>query len=69
MCYKIEQKVSPTGAAFAFTKFESEVAQSCRTLCDPMDCSLQDSSIHGIFQAKVLFTVPNNNKHLVFGLL
>ena len=31
----------------------SEVAQSCPTLCDPMDCSLQGSSIHGIFQARV----------------
>ena len=33
---------------------ESEVAQSCLTLSDPMDCSLLGSSIHGIFQAKVL---------------
>ena len=33
---------------------ESKVAQSCLTLCDPMDCSLPGSSIHGIFQAKVL---------------
>ena len=32
----------------------SEVAQSCLTLCDPMDCSLQCFSIHGIFQARVL---------------
>ena len=32
----------------------SEVAQSCPTLCDPMDCSLPDSSIHGIFQARIL---------------
>ena len=32
----------------------SEVAQSCPTLCDPMDCSLPCSSIHGIFQARVL---------------
>ena len=32
----------------------SEVAQSCSTLCDLMDCSLQCSSIHGIFQARVL---------------
>ena len=31
-----------------------EVAQSCPTLCDPMDCSLPGSSIHGIFQAVVL---------------
>ena len=35
-------------------KSESEVAQSCPTLCDPMNCSLSGSSIHGIFQAKVL---------------
>ena len=33
---------------------ESEVAQSCQTLSDPMDCSLPGSSIHGIFQARVL---------------
>ena len=33
---------------------ESEVAQSCLTLSDPMDCSLPGSSIHGIFQATVL---------------
>ena len=33
---------------------ESEVAQSCPTLCDPMDYSLSGSSIHGIFQARVL---------------
>ena len=35
-------------------KIESEVAQSCPTLCDPMDCSLPGSSIHGIFQARVV---------------
>ena len=35
-------------------KIESEVAQSCLTLRNPMDCSLPGSSIHGIFQAKVL---------------
>ena len=35
-------------------KSESEVAQSCPTLSDPMDCSLPSSSIHGIFQARVL---------------
>ena len=33
---------------------ESEVAQSCPTLCNPMGCSLPCSSVHGIFQAKVL---------------
>ena len=35
-------------------KSESEVAQLCPTLSDPMDCSLPGSSVHGIFQAKVL---------------
>ena len=35
-------------------KSESEVAQSCPTLSDPMDCSLPGSSAHGIFQARVL---------------
>ena len=35
-------------------KSESEVAQSCSTLCDPMDCSPLGSSVHGIFQARVL---------------
>ena len=35
-------------------KSESEVAQSCPTLCDPMDCSPPGSSIHGMFQARVL---------------
>ena len=35
-------------------KSESEVPQSCLTLSDPMDCSPPGSSIHGIFQARVL---------------
>ena len=35
-------------------KSKSEVAQSCLTLSDPMDCSLPGSSVHGIFQARVL---------------
>ena len=33
---------------------ESEVTQSCPTLCDPMDCSLPGLSVHGIFQAIIL---------------
>ena len=37
-----------------YIQSESEVAQSCLNLCDPMDCSLPGSSIHGIFQARVL---------------
>ena len=35
-------------------KSESEVAQLCLTLSDPMDCSLPGSSVHGVFQARVL---------------
>ena len=37
-----------------FKESESEVSQSCLTLCDPMDCSPPGSSIHEIFQARVL---------------
>ena len=50
-------------------KSESEVAQSCPTLSDPMDCSLPGSSIHGIFQARVLewgaiaFSEWNSSSH------
>ena len=46
-------------------KNEREVAQSCPTLIDPVDCSLGGSSAHGIFQARVLewgaiaFSVPS----------
>ena len=36
------------------SSLKSEVAQSCPTLCDPIDCSLPGSSVHGIFQARVL---------------
>ena len=36
---------------------ESEVAQSCPTLCDPMDCSPPGSSVHGILQARILVWV------------
>ena len=45
-CYFLLQRIK--------VKSESEVAQSCLTLLDPMDCSLPGSSVHGIFQARVL---------------
>ena len=45
-------------------KKESEVAQSCPTLCDPMDCSILRSSIHGIFQARVLEWGAKEKSHL-----
>ena len=37
---------------------QSEVAQSCPTLCDPTDCSLPGSSVHAIFKARVLEWLP-----------
>ena len=43
-----------SGLPFPSPMRESEVAQSCPTLSDPMDCSLPGSSVHGIFQARVL---------------
>ena len=51
-------------------KSESEVAQSCPTLSDPMDCSLPGSSIHGISQARVLewvaiaFSCDQHRQHI-----
>ena len=38
----------------AHTHTHTQVAQSCPTLCDPMDCSPPGSSVHGIFQAWIL---------------
>jgi len=43
-----------SGLPFPSPMHESEVAQSYPSLSDPMDCSLPGSSIHGIFQARVL---------------
>ena len=43
-----------SGLLFPSPMRESEVAQSCQTLSDPMDCSPPGSSVHGIFQARVL---------------
>ena len=48
-------------------KSQSEVAQSCLTLRDPMDCSQPGSSIHGIFQARVLEwgAIAFSNEHVL----
>ena len=50
-------------------KSESEVAQSCPTLSDLMDCSLPGSSVHGIFQARVLEwgAIAFSGAHAKFG--
>ena len=57
----IKQKCYPSGAVKLFWHWlhekeveVSKVAQSCPTLCDPKDCCLPGSSVHGIFQARVL---------------
>ena len=51
-------------------KSESEVAQWCQTLSDPMDCSLPGSSVHGIFQARVLEwgAIAFSDMHITFSL-
>ena len=52
---------------------ESEVAQSCPTLCDPVDCSPSGSSVHGIFQARIVEWVviffschPSKKMYLIY---
>ena len=47
------KKVGETTRLFRYES-ESEITQSCPTLCDPMDCSLPGFSIHGILQARIL---------------
>ena len=47
-------KIKASGPITSWQMFESEVTQSCLTLCDPVDCSPPCSSVHGIFQARVL---------------
>ena len=37
-----------------YMHMHAELLQSCLILCNPMDCSLSDSSVHGIFQAGIL---------------
>ena len=55
LCMKFSQPAFKCRVPYdSESESESEVAQSCLTLCDPMDCSRPGSSIHGIFQARVL---------------
>jgi len=64
LCHPWDSPGKNTGVGCHFllqctkVKRESEVAQSCRTLSDLMDSSLPGSSVHGIFQARVLEWVP-----------
>ena len=56
----------PKGNSFTSRSPWSEVAQSCPTLCDPEDCSLPDSSIHGILQQEYWSGLPWSNPHWFF---
>jgi len=63
-------KNTGVGCHFLFqcmtVKSESEVAQSCLTLSDPLDCSFPGSSVHGIFQARVLEWGASLSQSVVF---
>ena len=48
------KKIRDTKGTFQTKESESEVPQSCPTLCNPVDCSLPGSSLHGILQARIL---------------
>ena len=67
------RQVHWSGLPFPSPMQESEVSQLCPTLRDPMDCSLPGSSIHGIFQARVLergaiaFSMCNDYRYLIQG--
>ena len=55
---------------YIFLRVESEVTQSCLTLCDPMDCSPPGSSVHGILQARPLEQVAiSSSKGNSYGLM
>ena len=52
--WRVHRMACEWGKHLLETESESEVTQSCPTLCDPMDYSLPGSSVHGIFQARIL---------------
>ena len=53
-CRPILYQLSYQGSPKLYEDHESEVTQSCPTLCDPVDCSPPGSSVHGILQARIL---------------
>ena len=59
----------PFPSAMHERKSESEVAQSCPTPSDPMDCSPPGSSVHGIFQSKVLEWGAIALRHILLQLI
>ena len=54
LCFLVAKAKRETGSIIRVLEWVSEVAQLCLTLCDPMDCSLPGSSVHWIFQARIL---------------
>ena len=52
--YKISDIQTKRCLLKRYSSFVSATAQSCLTLCDPIDCNLPGSSVHGIFQARIL---------------
>ena len=50
----VDGGASTAGSTMTESEGKVLVAQSCLTLCDPMDCSLPGSSVHGILQARIL---------------
>ena len=72
LCHPWDSPGKNTGVGCQFllqcmkVKSESEVTESCPTLSDPVDCSLPGSSVHGIFQARVLEWVPLPSPHSVY---
>ena len=54
LCVRRKRMKMPLKFLITYFRSYSEVAQSCLTLCELMDCSLPGSSVHGIFQARIL---------------
>ena len=58
MIYHRILNIAPCAIQWGFVVYPSasanEVAQSCPTLCNPVDCNLPGSTVHGIFQARIL---------------
>ena len=52
--YAFNKFTIPLDLDIVFPVYACTVTQSCLTLCDPLDCSLPGSSVHGIFQARIL---------------
>ena len=52
-CFLYKKRILEISCRYNMLWGESEVAQSCPTLCDPMECSRPDSTVHGIFQARI----------------